>query len=91
MRGYVRSEVLTTESRGEERKEYVPHLLHVFGSANAGYLHTIASLVQTVEFLRYRLTPGDVYDGTVDVARVVRGQEDEGGGKFDGLTRAAHR
>src|ERR671920_327096 len=42
-------------------------------------------------FLRYRLTSCDVYGGTVHVARVVRGEEDEGGGKFGWLTRTAHR
>ena len=76
--------------RAEELKEYGTRLLHVFGPANEGDLHTIVQLRRTVEFLRYRLTAGDVYDRTVDVARVVRGQEDEGRSKFDGLTGAAH-
>src|SRR5215203_5885779 len=84
-------QALRTETLAEERADYATRVPHVFGPANAGYLHTIASPIQTVWFLRHRLTACDVYGGTVDVARVVRGEEDEGGGELDGLTGSAHR
>ena len=42
-------------------------------------------------FLSHWLAAGDVDGRAVEIARLLRGEEDEYGGKFGGLRRAAHR
>jgi hypothetical protein len=48
--------------------EHATPLLHVFGPTNERDLQTIVLLRQSVKFSRYRLTAGDVYDRTVNIA-----------------------